>query len=396
MVLLGWVAAASSAAAQSLKLTNYTHGSYAVHTNLARADADLFARHMNRIYDEYVRRFRQAQFAATAVDAMDLYLFETQADYEAYLGGRGISARNTGGMFFVTRELRGLATFVADRPVSETNATLQHEGFHQFAFAHIGPRLPIWVNEGIAQYFEDGILLGKAFHLNIANARRVLIVRDALARQQEIPFPQLLEMTDEQWAGNVRSNASRAGLQYAQSWSMVLFLIAGDGGKYQKAFNEYLKLVGQGKDSGEAFAQTFGAGAAGGFERAWRRWAADLQPDAVSAAAERMRVLGRSMLWLRQQNQPYPNSTAVLRSILQRAGYVAQYRMNETVVEYQARDDGLFEYETPGRTRRMFQMLEPEANDLPPRLVAPGLKPEPTLVWYRQRGQDLIADIAYR
>src|SRR5690606_25197614 len=114
---------------------------------LSERDAMLFARHMDRVFDEYLRRFQQAQFAEQNRRAMPLYLFRTSADYERYLGHYGISARNTAGMFFYTQRLQGLATWVQGRPIMETMATLQHEGFHQFAFRYIGPSLPIWANE---------------------------------------------------------------------------------------------------------------------------------------------------------------------------------------------------------------------------------------------------------
>ena len=38
----------------------------------------------------------------------------------------------------------------------------------------------------------------------------------------------------------------------------------------------------------------------------------------------------------------------------------------------------------------------PERNDLPPRINAPGLRPEPTLVWKRDPQGALIQDIVFK
>ena len=65
---------------------------------------------------------------------------------------------------------------------------LQHEGFHQFAFNHIGEALPTWINEGLAQYFEDAIIVGDKMTTGLANARRVEQVKQALEDGRAMDF----------------------------------------------------------------------------------------------------------------------------------------------------------------------------------------------------------------
>lgn len=390
------VAAAGRAAPVQLKQLASRH--YTVHTNLGESDAMLFARHMDKVFDEYQRRFEKARFTQRNGGTMPLFLFRTAGEYESHLESHGIPAKNTAGMFFFTQRLNGLATWVQGRPVTETMATLQHEGFHQFAFRYIGTDLPIWVNEGVAQYFEDGIVVGNRMHLNIAHGHRIATVKDAMASGTAIAFRRMLTMSDAEWASAVRQSPAKAALHYDQAWSMVHFLVTGDRGRYVDAFGDYLTRLGRGEESAAAFAAAFGSSDYDAFERAWRRSASEQEPDPVGLAAERLMFLGQAMVWLQENNRPLPSSTADLRRILQQIHYRATRVKNNVQVTFDAMDESMYRYPLPGReTTRMFTLFERERQDLLPRLSAPGVKPEPTLVWYRDstNGQ-LFSDIAYR
>ena len=62
--------------------------------------------------------------------------------------------KNTGGVFMSGRNL--LASFLGDLGRDSLRRTLQHEAFHQFAHTVISPDTPVWLNEGLAQVFEEG------------------------------------------------------------------------------------------------------------------------------------------------------------------------------------------------------------------------------------------------
>ena len=36
----------------------------------------------------------------------------------------------------------------------------QHEGFHQFAWSRFAEDLPVWVNEGMAEFFGESVIVG--------------------------------------------------------------------------------------------------------------------------------------------------------------------------------------------------------------------------------------------
>ncbi|MCC7407705.1 MAG: hypothetical protein IT442_06510, partial [Phycisphaeraceae bacterium] len=119
---------------------------YQIFTNLPPDEAQIYATHMDQVFAAYERRFNA--FEERSTGPMPLYLFRSRQDYQAFLKLQQIDGENSGGMFFVCPTGRGLATFVGDQPRAKVFATLQHEGFHQFADKYIGPNLPIWINEG--------------------------------------------------------------------------------------------------------------------------------------------------------------------------------------------------------------------------------------------------------
>lgn len=270
-------------------LKEYKSNYYTIYTNLSRDEAKEYGLHMDRAFAEYTRRFES--FRKRNRRSMPLYLVRTQDDYISLMSRFGIDASSSGGMFFPGREHEGLATWIEGTPKSWTLETLQHEGFHQFAYGYIGRQLPVWVNEGLAEYFGDGILVGNKMKLGMATIDRSRLVQHAIREAQAIGFDDLLDMTGEQWRANMLAGLPEGHLQYHQSWSVVHFLIHGDGGRYRKAFEKYLRLVSSGRQSGKAFRQAFGTEETTAFRKRWEKYMKKLKPDSFTAAIERMRFL---------------------------------------------------------------------------------------------------------
>ncbi|MHC4127875.1 MAG: hypothetical protein ACYSUA_06840, partial [Planctomycetota bacterium] len=93
-------------------------------------------------------------------------------------------------------------------------------------------------------------------------------VRTALELGTYVPFDRMLAMTAQQWS-EALAGGKAAGL-YSQSWSMVHFLLYGDGGQYRQRFERYLRLVNAGHLSREAFARAFETEDFDAFERRWK------------------------------------------------------------------------------------------------------------------------------
>lgn len=380
------------AAAQDLKTYSTPH--YEVHTNLPRDEAEVYATHMHRVFENYRKRFDDFQMRNG--QTMPLYLFRSQQDYERFMAQYDIKAAGSGGMFFVDPRVQGLATFTAERSRSQTFAVLQHEGFHQFAYHYIGTDLPIWLNEGIAQYFEDGVLIHGSMTLGLSNADRIERVRRAIRDNTALPIDRVLNITPEEWHRTLSTNPDEAALLYAQSWSMLYFMLHVDGGKHQKRMTQYLKLVADGTPSEQAFEDAFGVDDLAAMQSNWRRYALSQQPDPINAAISRLEFFGAALRFMAERDEKFPRNFNDLRDNMQKRRFTLRRTSTGVDVTLSSTDDELFRFQRPGGSFGRFVLLEPTRDDLPPRISAEGLRPEPTLVWSKSDDGALIADIEFR
>ncbi|MEM8495582.1 MAG: DUF1570 domain-containing protein, partial [Planctomycetota bacterium] len=356
---------------------------YHIHTNLSRRETVPFGRHMDAVYKAYVRRF--AAFTPKHQQPMPLYLFRTEAEYHGFLLDMGIRARHSGGMFFVNHQRRGLATFVEGQSLSEVYAVLQHEGFHQFAWKYLGPDLPTWVNEGLAQYFEDAPLVNGRLVVGVTDRARLARVRAALTAGQTLPLGTLFSLGEEAWNDAVHHDENHSGLLYAQSWSAVYFLIHGEDGRYRSAFQSFLQRVNDGVPGDRAFTDAFGRNPQA-MQRRWASYVQGMEAPALSAAADGLEFLAIAMKYYDQQGWPVPDDLATFEAQLREMGFAIRRLEQgvETVVS--AKDGQVFRFRT-GRLNadaKAYEMLAPSRDDLPPRVVARGLVPEPSIEWSRQ------------
>jgi hypothetical protein len=129
---------------------------------------------------------------------------------------------------------------------------VQHEGFHQFVAQVIRGNMPIWANEGLAEYFGEGIWTGDAFVTGVIPDQRFARVKALIQDNKLRPFGQMLTLTSFQWRKDLDVR------NYDQAWSVVHFLVNADDGKYRKLFGAFLGDVSAGEPASVAFAQRFG------------------------------------------------------------------------------------------------------------------------------------------
>jgi len=398
MVAIGMVVAlltiGSIAAAQ--EFTEFRSKRYDVVTNLPAAQARPIAEHMDKVFDEYVRRLARAGFRSRTGDRMNLYLFDSARTYQSTLAGKGIDATGTGGMFFVRDGESGLATYVDDRSHNQMIATLQHEGFHQFAYMRIGTNLPSWANEGLAEYFGDALLVQGKFALGQVDGRRLATVRKAIEDGHAFGFGELLNMSDEQWLAYVNAGHIRAHLMYDQSWAIVHFLVHGDQGRFQPAFMNYLREINKGRNSAQAFEAAFGSNDYAPFEQAWKRYIADLEADSLTLANERVSFLAAGMRWLARHGES-AESLDELQRRLQANRYWMSVGSHGITRRMKASDDTNFQPPPPDRPGRDVTLVL-EANrddDLPHDIVVRGLRVEVRTKWSRDEAGQLSYEIIY-
>lgn len=198
---------------------------------------------------------RTSAFSGKINGRLPFLLFRRDVDY---IDAGGIEG--SAGLFDGQR----LMAVAGRKLTNATWHTIQHEGFHQFARSVIGGQLPPWVNEGLAEYFGEGVYCGDGFVTGAIPGYRLKRIKQSIEEKQFLPMSEFMRMSQEQWNGRLTEQ------NYDQAWSIVQFLAHGDNGKYQNAFNGFMIELGRGGLWQPAWDKAFGRG--DGFEQAWQAW----------------------------------------------------------------------------------------------------------------------------
>jgi hypothetical protein len=251
---------------------------YWIYTDLGDMETREAAMRLSRMAETYAAR--TAGFAGVIRTKFPVYLFRHDTDYY-----------NAGGMpgsagMFDGRRLMIIAGTTVD---GSTWHTMQHEGFHQFAHAVIGGDLPTWVDEGLAEYFGEGVWTGDGFETGLIPPWRLQRVRRTIAQGDFVPVTDLMGMENREWNNNLSIE------HYDQAWSMVHFLVHAEDGRYRKAFSAYMNQIGSGKSAKIAWQREFGDTA--GFEEKWVAYWKGLSVDPTALTYNRAAAATIGSFW---------------------------------------------------------------------------------------------------
>jgi hypothetical protein len=226
---------------------------YTIYTDLDPDQAHEAALRMTRMAEEY--HARTAGFSGQITGRLPFFLFKTDDEYHA-----------AGGLPKSVGEFTGDALMASADPshAERTWQIVQHEGFHQFAAAVIGGELPVWANEGVAEYFGEAQFTGDGFVIGLIPPARLQRLRGEIEGPDARSIKTMMLMGPEQWTADLQK------INYDQAWSMVHFLINADGGKYQAGFVNFMFQIGQGQAWPQAWQHNFANTAA--FESEWKNW----------------------------------------------------------------------------------------------------------------------------
>ncbi len=353
--------------------------------------AQRVSRHMDAVHEEYTKRF--STFGVRNARPMTLYLFQTNRGYIEFLGSHGFNAANTGGLFFVGDDIQGVATYIEGQSESRILEVLQHEAFHLFAFLRIHRDLPVWIDEGIAEWFGASYMVKNRLITGVAPSRPLLNVKQAIRNNTHFPLTELVNMTSEEWGRVVNSGSAKTSLMYDQAWSLTHFLIEGDRGKYARLFMQYLQDLRNGVQPPRAFEAAFGKDT-DALEKAWKDFILDLEPDALVTARDRLDFLAAGLKYLHDNGQT-PANIEELRARLRAVQFVRTTIMHGVRIRMDARDDDHF---TPppspirGKTSQL-RLTPAEAETLPPGIELTGLRVTIRVEWRRDELGELHSRI---
>jgi len=142
--------------------------------------------------------------------------------------------------------------------------TLYHEGFHafldQFLFDEaLVRKVPLWLNEGLAQYFEESRVEGSRLVLGQENRRKLAFLRKACREGKLVPIARMLTAGAEDYLVKDASNIENSTKHYLQAWCLIHLL--GERGMLKKeALHAFVRSLADGTEPMKALPALTGMG----------------------------------------------------------------------------------------------------------------------------------------
>lgn len=229
--------------------------------------ATIVGQHLEAILLEYKKFFpldsfgggpttvegKEAQPSSQKVtlERMTVKLFGSQDDFNTYARSNGVGGAAA---YFSPgqNELCGYKTVSEGKKLSIH--IMYHEAMHQYLHALFGEEvdIPIWLNEGMAEYFFGGEFNDVTGRFTIGlNKERIDTIRQACRDGSYVPLKKLFQYTQ----GQYYSDAQRC---YAEGWSVAYFMWTTPDAKYKGVIESFMKKLRQTKDAEAAFNDSFG------------------------------------------------------------------------------------------------------------------------------------------
>lgn len=106
---------------------------------------------------------------------------------------------------------------------------LYHEAFHAYLENFVFPAadfdVPRWLNEGLAQVFEEGILEAGTLRLDIPSQKRLQALQKDLREQDRLPLAELLNSEPRRFLVAHEDQALASERLYLYSWGLAHYLV---------------------------------------------------------------------------------------------------------------------------------------------------------------------------
>jgi hypothetical protein len=150
---------------------------------------------------------------------------------------------------------------------------LYHEAFHaylqNYVFGKAKYNVPRWMNEGLAQVFESGLLEAGLLRLDAPDPTLLTSLQEELRGQQVLPLVELLTAPVDQFLVQHGDEARRSNRLYIYSWGLAYYLIFEGRVLDSQALDHYLRVDSGAHDPLRRFEAMVGM-PLGKFEDQWR------------------------------------------------------------------------------------------------------------------------------
>lgn len=157
---------------------------------------------------------------------------------------------NLAGYFLQTPDQNYILLRLDAQEEQHPYATIYHEYTH-LQFRGAGESLPLWLNEGIAQFFQNSQIRDKDVLVGQADVNDILFLRE----QRLIPLPVLFKVDA---TSPYYHEEAKGSIFYAESWALTHYLQVTDREKGTDRLRQYLIEVSRHQDAVAAAEKAFG------------------------------------------------------------------------------------------------------------------------------------------
>jgi len=243
---------------------------YIVKTDTSQKKADTYADRLEKAYRIYQSFFPVKEDSKQKKGTV--LLFDSQTSYKTYAFlTTESSVANTLGYYHP--HYRQLLLFEPANQERETMGVLYHEAFHMFLHHQmgIGGKLPIWLNEGMAEFFR-GTDFEQGTQVGLVLKDRLSELLDYIGSRGHYGFEDIMSQTKREF---YEENPS---VKYAQAWSMVHFFQKYKNGTYAGVLKAYFNSLVAGESIESVFQKTFAKQDLNQMEREWVDYVKNLKP----------------------------------------------------------------------------------------------------------------------
>ncbi len=353
------------------------------------------AEHMDATFAAYWGLFSRLPVRLQRPATLDLYMFANQQDYMNVLSLRfNDDATGSWGKCITFGKSISLVGWKGDHSLEDLKRLFQHEGFHQVS-SHLFTGTPLWAEEGMAELFERGIVVGNQLVVGDFPPRDKARLAKAIEGQHAMPLERFLAIGHDEWGARVKMGDAQ--VQYLQAWSLIHFLVFAENGKYEMPYLNFLVQLNRRVAWQQAFVASFGVPDVKTLEAKWTEYVLATPPSDYRETLRRLDFLAAGMAALRAK-EVYPESITELQAGLREINFEHESALLGEPERMSARDARLFEVPfAEGVPGREFALIPSRAatgadrarQEPPPMtIVAQGLYPQVFLAEWVRRGRE--------
>ena len=249
------------------------------------------ATHQELLYQELVRRMGGGK-PQGAMKRMPVILCSTEEKCKQALR---VKVPGASGLYEI--DLSGWGTA---EDIDALLATFRREGTQQCVHQLLGGRAPVWLAAGLSTYFEIAKYKGGRLVAGQSPLLLVQSLQETAEKGKLVPVARMVSMTVSDWNAAIKAKSAQSKVQSQQAWSIVHFLEQGEKGRFRKPFVQYMRLLGQGRTSHDAWARTFGSNMAA-FGKRWLAYLRALQPTEQLDCRTNLRLVTAMAFYARRR-----------------------------------------------------------------------------------------------